>query len=112
MCCIYDEELWGDNVVIGSLMLDDNLNSGVTMGEDEFALLGKVHALMTGMDQSALSQQNTGKPQWNLLYVMSELKKVGLGNFSEENGSDCIKLRAALPKKVADLFCNAKWKVQ
>ena len=36
----------------------------------------------------------------------------GLGNFAEENGIGCIKLRDALPKKVADLFCNAKWKVQ
>ena len=35
----------------------------------------------------------------------------GLGNFAEENGIDCTKLRAALPKKVADLFCTAKWKV-
>ena len=66
---------------------------------------------MSGMD-AARSQQNTETQEWNLLYVMSELKKVGLGSFSEENGSDCIKLRAALPKKVADLFCNAKWKVQ
>ena len=61
--------------------------------------------------EAAPSKQDTA-PEFNFPHILTQLKLGGLGNFAEENGIGCIKLRAALPKKVADLFCNAKWKVQ
>ena len=87
-----------------------NFNCGVNLGEDEFALLGKARALMPHI-MEAHSQQHTEAPEFNVPHILCQLRMGGLGNFAEENGIGCIKLRAALPKKVADLFCNAKWKV-
>ena len=73
---------------------------------------------MTAIEE-AHSQQNTeaapGKqntaPEFNFPNILSQLKMAGLVNFAEDNGIDCIKLRAALPKKVVDTFCTLKWKV-
>ena len=68
LCAIYNEDLWDDHAAVDSLMLDGNLNCGVNMGEDAFALFGKAHALMT-LIQEAHSQQNTEAPEFNFPHM-------------------------------------------
>ena len=77
-----------------------NFNCGVNMGEDEFALFGKAHALMTHIMEA--HSQNTEAPEFNVPHILCQLRMGGLGNFAEQNGIGCIKLRAASPTKVAD----------
>ena len=60
LAVVYGEELWDDHEAMARVMLGDNLNAAVQVGEDEVQAFGRVDRIVVGL----IEQQKKGYRSW------------------------------------------------
>ena len=76
LAAVYDEALWADKDALVSLMLGDNLNAAVQIGEDEVQAFGRVDVIVTELAHS----QHSNPVQISIRTVYDVIEKEGFGN--------------------------------
>ena len=100
LAAVYDEALWADKDALVSLMLGDNLNAAVQIGEDEVQAFGRVDVIVTELAHS----QHSNPLQISIRIVHDIIEKEGFGKFDSKTFMDFIKLRLTLSHKAAKIF--------
>ena len=100
MAVVYDENLWSDKEASITLMLGDNLNASVQVGEDEVQAFGRVDRVV--LDE--VSKATGDQPTISLRAVFERIEKEGFGKFGPKEWTHFIKFRLGISHKAAQIF--------
>jgi len=113
LCTLFTEELWYDEPALKAVMLGDNLNAAVQVGEDEMQAFGRVDRAVQALANDALDaqgkdgqahSQRDAQVEIGVKAVFDKLAVEGLGNFSKATLVDFIKFRLTITHKAAEIF--------
>ena len=112
VAAVYDETLWGDKDAMVALMLGDNLNAAVQVGEDELQAFGRVDTIVAQLARSQPSnhsqEQARKQPkepvEVTIKNVYDIIEREGFGKFDSKTFVDFIKPRLSLNHKAAQIF--------
>ena len=113
LAVVYDEKLWDDKEALHKLMLNDNLNASIQVGEDEVQAFGRVDRVVLEETEKAEQMQaeinaKTGaqptKATITLKQVYNRVEAEGFGKFAAPMWTHFIKFRLTITNQAAKIF--------
>ena len=105
LAVVYGEELWDDREALVRLMLGDNLNAAVQVGEDEVQAFGRVDRIVVEFTEKHKEKTAAGsQPTVGVREVFERIENDGFGKFDKDTFMHFIRLRLTITHQAAKIF--------